>query len=133
MRRKDIPSMGSSRDTIGDVILFCKYDGSTLLASTKCVAFGRRGHSFRHCPGRLTGGKLGIPSSVGVLVFTLLFGGTGIALAHRLLWRRSPSLFWLASTLIVVGIGYVVVTGEAESLARRLWPVAFDPVKGEEI
>jgi uncharacterized membrane protein HdeD (DUF308 family) len=75
---------------------------------------------------------MNVPSSVGVVVVALFLGLNGIALAHRLLWRRSPALFWLASTLIVVGIGYIVATGSAENVARSLWPVPFDPVKTEE-
>jgi hypothetical protein len=55
----------------------------------------------------------------------LFFGRNGIALAHQLLWRRSPTLFWLASTLIVVGVGYIVATSAAESIARSLWPIPF--------
>jgi hypothetical protein len=62
----------------------------------------------------------------------LFFGGIGIALARYLLWRRSPTLFWLASTLIVVGVGYIVATSAAESIARSLWPIPFDPVKTKE-
>jgi uncharacterized membrane protein HdeD (DUF308 family) len=62
----------------------------------------------------------------------LFFGGNGIALVRQLLWRRSPTLFWLASTLIVVGVGYIVATGAAESIARSLWPVPFDAVKTKE-
>src|SRR5262245_51793062 len=40
-------------------------------------------------------------TSVWIVVVGLFCG----ALAHRLLWRRSPTLFWLGSTLIVVGVG----------------------------
>jgi hypothetical protein len=39
------------------------------------------------------------------------FGVNGVALAYRLLWRRSPALFWLASALIGVVICYLVGTG----------------------
>src|SRR5262245_10337503 len=72
------------------------------------------------------------PISFGVVGVILVFGVNGVAVAHRLLWRRSPTLFWLASTLIVVGLGYIVVTGAAENVARSLWPVPFDPVKTQE-
>jgi hypothetical protein len=62
----------------------------------------------------------------------LFFGVNGIAVARYLFWRRSPTLLWLASTLIVVGVGYIVATSAAESIARSLWPIPFDPVKAKE-
>jgi hypothetical protein len=65
-------------------------------------------------------------------MLAVFLGGNGIAVAHRLLWRRSPTLFWLASMLIVIGVGYIVATGLAESIARSLWPVPFDEVKTQE-
>ena len=60
------------------------------------------------------------------------FGVNGVALAHRLLWRRSPALFWLTSTRIVIVVGYLIATGAAEVIVRFLWPVPFDPVKTKE-
>ena len=32
----------------------------------------------------------------------------------------------------MVGVGYIVATGAAESIARSLWPVPFDAVKTKE-
>ena len=68
------------------------------------------------------------PSYFGVVIFCLFFGVNGIWLAHRLLWRRAPSLFWLASTVIVLSIGYLVSTGEAQIIARSLWPMGLGQV-----
>lgn len=73
---------------------------------------------------------MSVPISVGVVMLALFLGGNGIALAHRLLWRRSTTLFWLASTLIVVGVGYIVATGAPESFVRSQVP--FDPVRTKE-
>jgi hypothetical protein len=75
---------------------------------------------------------MNIPTSIGVAGFALFFGINGIALAHRLLWRRSPALFWLASASIVMVGGYLIGTGAAEDIVRFLWPVPFDPVKTKE-
>jgi hypothetical protein len=73
-----------------------------------------------------------LPSYFGVVIFCFFFGVNGIWLAHRLLWRRAPALFWLASTVIVLSIGYLVSTGEAESIARSLWPMGLDEAKSKE-
>lgn len=70
-----------------------------------------------------------LPISSGAVIFAFLFGGNGIALAHYFLWRRSQTLFWLASALILIGIGYLVATGAADSIARALWPMPFDATK----
>jgi hypothetical protein len=75
---------------------------------------------------------MNIPSSIGMAGFALFFGVNGVALAHRLLWRRSPALFWLTSTRIVIVVGYLIATGAAEVIVRFLWPVPFDPVKTKE-
>jgi hypothetical protein len=76
---------------------------------------------------------MNIPTSIGIAGFALFFGVNGVALAHHLLWRRSPALFWLASSLIVLVICYLVGTGAAEDIVRFLWPVPFDPIKTKEI
>ncbi|HZO46336.1 MAG TPA: hypothetical protein VFB68_10615 [Xanthobacteraceae bacterium] len=73
------------------------------------------------------------PSHFGVVFFCLFFGVNGIWLAYRFLWHRKPALFWLASGVIVLTIGYLVVTEAAEGIARSLWPVEFDPVRSKEI
>jgi hypothetical protein len=40
---------------------------------------------------------MNIPSSIGMAGSALFFGVNGVALARRLLWQRSPALFWLTS------------------------------------
>jgi hypothetical protein len=73
------------------------------------------------------------PNVAGVAMFVFFFGINGIWLAGALFWKRSRILFWLASTLVVVGIGYLVATGAAANLARTLWPIPFDEVRGKEL
>jgi hypothetical protein len=73
-----------------------------------------------------------VPGSIGAAMVALFFGINGIALAHYLFWRRSPTLFWLASAFVVICVGYAVLTSGAESIARSLWPETFDPVKAAE-
>jgi len=74
-----------------------------------------------------------LPISLGVAALALLLGVNGVWLAGRLFWHRQRSTFWLASSTILGCVAYLVMTGMAEDIARRLWPVAFDPVKGREI
>jgi xanthosine utilization system XapX-like protein len=76
---------------------------------------------------------MNIPPSFEVLGVVLLVGVNGVALARYLLWRRSPALFWLASTLVVVVVGYLILTGATHNIARSLWPLAYDPIKRKEV
>jgi hypothetical protein len=73
-----------------------------------------------------------LPISLGVAMLALFLGVNGIWLAGRLFWHRQRSMFWLASSIILAGVAYLILTGLAEDVARGLWPVAFDPTKGKE-
>ena len=72
------------------------------------------------------------PDIFGVIMVVFFFGGISINLAYVVLWQRSQILFWLVSALIVAGFGYLVVTGSAANIARALWPIAFDEIRGQE-
>jgi hypothetical protein len=70
-----------------------------------------------------------LPAHVGVALLVFFLGSNGIWLAHRLFWDRQRQIFWYSTAGIVIGIGCLVFTGAAESVARWLWPLALDPVE----
>jgi len=44
----------------------------------------------------------------------------------------ATAVFWLATTLIVIGVGYLLARGALEPVARSLHPIPFHAVKTEE-
>lgn len=45
-----------------------------------------------------------------------------LAIAYGFLWRRQRPIFWFAAALILVGTGYLVATGAASDIGRRVAP-----------
>jgi hypothetical protein len=63
----------------------------------------------------------------------LALAGNAVLIVGLLGWRRQRRVFWFTSTLIVVGVCYLVATGATENLARSIWRSGpFDPVKWKE-
>jgi hypothetical protein len=73
-----------------------------------------------------------LPAHYGVSLFALFFGINGIWLAHKLFWERQRQIFWFSAGAIVIGIGCLVPTGAADSIARWLWPLTLDPAAAEK-
>jgi hypothetical protein len=42
-------------------------------------------------------------------------------------------ILWVAVVLIAIGLVWVVITGSYRDVARFLWPIAFDEVRGPEM
>jgi hypothetical protein len=75
-----------------------------------------------------------MPVSVGIAMLAVFLGVNGIAVAYALFWRRSRALFWLSSTLVVVGIAYLIFADAAETIVRSSWPIPFDDsARGREL
>lgn len=56
------------------------------------------------------------------LIGALFLALPALAAAWLMLWRKHRPVFWLAAALILVGVGYLVATGAAEDVARKLAP-----------
>jgi len=66
-----------------------------------------------------------------MVVFAI--GSVGLLGAYHLLWQRSLALFWFAVALIAAALAWIVATDAYLDIARVLWPIAFDEVRGPEI
>jgi hypothetical protein len=60
-----------------------------------------------------------IPAKVAGAV---ILGVPLILVAYVALWRRQRPVFWFALALILVGLGYLMATGAADDIARRIVP-----------
>jgi hypothetical protein len=54
---------------------------------------------------------------VGVLALAL-----PTLIVYRILFRKTPVIFWFAVALTAIGIGYLVTTGAAEDIGRMIAP-----------
>ncbi len=52
----------------------------------------------------------------------LILAVPALAAAWIVLRRQGPALFWFAAALIVVGVGYLTMTGATGDIARGLLP-----------
>jgi hypothetical protein len=50
----------------------------------------------------------------------LILALPALVAAWGVLWRRERGLFWFAAALILVGVGYLMVTGAAADIANVL-------------
>jgi len=71
--------------------------------------------------------------SAAIVLVVFLVGGGGVMVAYNLLWRRSFALFCLAIAVVAAGLVWLVTTGAYMNIARFLWPMAFDEVRGPEM
>jgi hypothetical protein len=62
-------------------------------------------------------------SLIGALMLVL----PALAAAWLMLWQRYRQVFWLATALILVGVGYLVATGAADDIGYRLAPTFTGP------
>lgn len=56
------------------------------------------------------------------IVGALLLALPALAASWMMLWRRQRPVFFMTAALILVGVGYLVATGAAEDVARKLAP-----------
>lgn len=61
------------------------------------------------------------------LIGALILALPALASAWLMLWRKQRPAFWFAAALIAVGVGYLVATGAAEDVARKLAPAVAGP------
>lgn len=54
------------------------------------------------------------------IIGALIVGLPAILIAALLFWRRLRPVFWFASALIVVGVGYLVATGATADIAHAV-------------
>ncbi len=54
----------------------------------------------------------------GALVLAL----PALVMSWAALWRRQRPIFWFAAALILLGTGYLVATGAASDIGRRVAP-----------
>lgn len=52
----------------------------------------------------------------------VILGVPMIVLAWAVLWRRQRPVFFFALAAILVGLGYLMVTGATDDIARRVAP-----------
>lgn len=61
------------------------------------------------------------------LIGALLLALPALAAAWIMLWRKHRQIFFFAAVLILVGVGYLVATGAAEDVARKMAPAWAGP------
>lgn len=61
------------------------------------------------------------------LIGALLLALPALAAAWIMLWRKQRQVFFFAAALILVGVGYLVATGAAEDVARKMAPALAGP------
>ena len=52
----------------------------------------------------------------------VILGVPLVLVAYAALWRRQRPVFWFALALILVGLGYLMVTGATDDIARSIVP-----------
>jgi hypothetical protein len=57
--------------------------------------------------------------STATLVGSLVLALSAVLVAWFVLWRRNRAVFWFAVALIIMGTGYLIVTGAANDIGRR--------------
>jgi dipeptide/tripeptide permease len=60
-----------------------------------------------------------IPANIAGAV---ILGVPLVLVAYAALWRRQRAVFWFAMALILVGLGYLMVTGATDGIARSIVP-----------
>lgn len=61
------------------------------------------------------------------LIGALFLALPALAAAWLMLWRKHRQVFFLAAALILIGVGYLVATGAAEDVARKIAPAVAGP------
>ncbi len=61
-----------------------------------------------------------------------VFGALVIALpilivALLAFWRRQKPVFFFVLATLIVGLGYLMVTGATTDVAKSVWPAVYDP------
>lgn len=56
------------------------------------------------------------------VIGALALGVPALLVAWWLLWRRMRPVFWFVAALVLVGLGYLVATGAADDIGRKIAP-----------